>query len=84
MAIIVISRFRRLPLCGNTESLRIRLIKQVLAVISGLVIGDADGEPATALDHGLARVAAALVEFVATALGCLRNIMIALLLPKLA
>jgi len=55
-----------------------------LAVIRGLIVGDADGEPAASLTHRLARVVAALVELVAAALDGISNIMIPRLLPKLA
>lgn len=42
-------RFSRLLFCRKTETLRIRLIEEVLAVVDALIVGDADGEPADAL-----------------------------------
>ena len=42
-------RFYRLLFGRKTETLRIRLIEEVLAVVDALIVGDADREPANAL-----------------------------------
>ena len=50
-------RFCRLLFGRKTETLRIRLIEEVLAVVHALIVGNADGEPADALAGRGVRVA---------------------------
>ena len=49
--------FSRLLFRWKTETLRIRLIEEVLAVVDALIVRDADGEPADALAGRGVRVA---------------------------